>query len=128
MPHDQARTVLIVEDDPEIQNLVAMLLESEGCTAETADNGREALDVLSRKRPDLILLDMRMPVMDGWEFAAQLRARHISGIPIIVMTAAEDAKQRAEEIHADGLVGKPFDLQVLINTVKQHLPPADSRH
>jgi CheY-like chemotaxis protein len=83
----------------------------------TAENGAEALAVVNGE--SLILLDMRMPVLDGWGFARQLRA---SGKrpPIVVMTAAENARRWAEEIGADGYLSKPFELDTLIAAVERY--------
>lgn len=88
-----------------------------GYNVETAANGREALDMIRGRKPDLIVLDMKMPVMDGWEFAREFRAADQSQTPIAVLTAAADAKKRAEEIRAAGWIGKPFDLDTLVETV-----------
>jgi CheY-like chemotaxis protein len=75
--------------------------------------------------PGLILLDMRMPVMNGWEFAREYRARHGRAAPIVVVTAAEDARARAQEIGADAWLEKPFDLDDVVRMVAQFLGPAD---
>jgi DNA-binding response OmpR family regulator len=113
--------ILIVEDDPDILATVADILELEGYEVERARNGAEALGVLSRIRPRLVILDMRMPVMDGWEFARIARERGIEA-PILVMTAAQDARRWAEEIGAQGYVAKPFDLMDLVSSVERLLP------
>jgi CheY-like chemotaxis protein len=101
--------LLVVEDDDEIRDFVALLLETEGYAVRTARNGAEALDVVRDHTPELILLDMRMPVMDGWAFARAYRSRLGPHAPILVMTAARDAAQRAQEIQADAYMAKPFD-------------------
>jgi CheY-like chemotaxis protein len=84
----------------------------------------EGLAHVDRRAPSLILLDMRMPRMDGWEFAAALRARRIAS-PLVVMTAAESAKRWADEVGADGYVVKLFELLDLLASVAKHrrLPP-----
>jgi two-component system chemotaxis response regulator CheY len=71
--------------------------------------------------PDLVLLDMRMPVMDGWAFARAYRELPAPRAPIVVMTAAPDARHRAAEVEADGFVGKPFDLSELVSAVRSGL-------
>jgi CheY-like chemotaxis protein len=96
------------------------MLEEEGYRLLTAADGREGLELLRTAKPDLILLDMKMPVMDGYEFARQYRETHSDRAPIIVMTAAEDPRKRAEEIGAAGWLGKPVELDDLFQTVKQH--------
>ncbi|MGZ8512376.1 MAG: response regulator transcription factor, partial [Candidatus Limnocylindria bacterium] len=79
--------VLVVDDEPQIRATVAEMLEIEGYSVEEAANGADALRAIERQAPDLILLDMRMPVLDGWAFAAELNRRQVE-IPIVVMTAA----------------------------------------
>lgn len=113
------KPVLIVDDDPAILAMLRDLLESEGLVVRTASNGEEALDLLSAMAPALILLDMRMPVLDGWGFAEQCRARALA-YPIVVMTAAESAKRWAEEIGATGYIAKPFDVNELLQTIERH--------
>jgi CheY-like chemotaxis protein len=112
--------ILVVDDDPSILDVVTMTLEFEGYTAQTALDGAEALEVIERGKPALVLLDMRMPGMDGWTFARELRSRGLD-IPIVVMTAAQDARRWAEEIGADAYVEKPFELSKLIGTVSELL-------
>ncbi|MDQ6857451.1 MAG: response regulator [Chloroflexota bacterium] len=94
-------------------------LESEGLAVRTASNGAEALDALIQVAPSLILLDMRMPVLDGWGFAKEYRERHHT-YPIVVMTAAESARRWAEEIGATGYIAKPFDVNELLQTIERH--------
>jgi DNA-binding response OmpR family regulator len=67
----------------------------------------------------VILLDMKMPVMNGWRFADEFRIRHDHLTPIVVITAAEDARSRAEDIGADGWIGKPFEIEDLLRVVKR---------
>lgn len=121
MTDPRPRTILVVEDDQDILFLVRMLLEEEGYTVLTAANGQEGLLAVQRAMPDLVLLDMKMPVMNGWEFAAAIHARFVDIPPIVVMTAAESARQRAAEIGANGWLGKPFELEDLTLVVSQHL-------
>jgi two-component system, chemotaxis family, chemotaxis protein CheY len=109
--------ILVVDDDEGILDLVIMTLEFEGFTTRAARDGAQALEIVERERPAAILLDMRMPVMDGWGFARALAERGID-IPIVVMTAAQDAPRWAEEIGADAYIEKPFDLGVMVRTVE----------
>jgi CheY-like chemotaxis protein len=113
-----ACSILVVDDDLGIRSALAAFLEDAGYLVEEAANGREALTWLERQHPTLVLLDMRMPVMDGWEFARALRARRIA-VPLVVMTAARDAQAWAEEIAAEAYVSKPFDYDVLLSTVER---------
>jgi len=111
--------VLVVDDDPSILDIIGDILESESYQVEKASNGAEALAAVERVRPAVILLDMRMPVMDGWTFARVLKERQIR-IPILVMTAAQNAGRWADEIEADGYLAKPFDLIDLLNSVERY--------
>ena len=116
--------ILVVEDDTSILDMVMQILRSEGYPVVGAKNGAEGLVECDRRAPSLILLDMRMPRMDGWEFAAALRARGIAS-PVVVMTAADNAKRWADEVGADGYVVKPFEFLDLLASVEKHrrLPP-----
>ncbi|HYP41819.1 MAG TPA: response regulator [Chloroflexia bacterium] len=121
-PGTIAGTILVVDDDPAILSTVADILEFEGYKVEVAANGAEGLRILERVHPKLVLLDMRMPVLDGWDFARALRERGII-LPILVMTAAQDARRWAQEIGAAGYVSKPFELLDLLTAVSSlHTP------
>jgi two-component system, chemotaxis family, chemotaxis protein CheY len=98
----EGRRVLVVDDDPDIGEFVSLALADEGYDVTTALNGRAALGRAEERPPDLIVLDMRMPVMDGWEFARTYRERPGPHAPILVLTAARDAAERAKAIEADG--------------------------
>lgn len=111
--------ILVVEDDESILGMVMQILRVEGYPAVAAANGLEGLAAIERATPSLILLDMRMPQMDGWEFARILKARGVA-CPIVVMTAAENAKRWASEVGADGYVTKPFDFLELIEAIERH--------
>ncbi len=116
MLHEHA--ILVVDDDQDILSTVAEILEFEGYKVERASNGVEGLRAVERAHPALVLLDMRMPVLDGWGFARTLKERGIS-LPILVMTAAHDARRWAQEIGAEGYVAKPFNLGDLLNAVER---------
>ncbi len=111
--------VLVVDDDVSIVNTVSAVLVDEGYEVATASDGRAALNELAQELPSLVLLDMRMPVMDGWQFAQEVKRRGLV-VPIVVMTAAQDAARWAGEIGADGYVAKPFDIDDLIEAVERH--------
>src|SRR6266545_4089857 len=110
--------ILVVDDDESIRTTVSDVLDLEGYAVITAANGAEALRQVEQIHPAVVLLDMRMPVMDGWAFAHEIAAR---GLPlrILVMTAADNARAWAEEIGADGYVAKPFNLNELIAAVQR---------
>jgi two-component system chemotaxis response regulator CheY len=110
--------ILIIDDDLAILQTVSDILEFEGYPVVRATNGAEGLDMLERVQPSLILLDMRMPVLDGWGFARTLQSRGIH-LPILVMTAAQDARRWAQEIGADAYISKPFDMMDLLDTVER---------
>lgn len=110
--------VLIVDDDPSITAAVRESLESEGYRVTTARNGVEALAEVDADLPSVILLDMRMPVMNGWDFAARMRdAGH--AVPLVVMTAAASAQVWAAEIDAHDVLPKPFTLDQLYATIRR---------
>lgn len=110
--------VLVVDDEPAIRETVSAMLEIEGYQVAEAANGADALHAMETARPDVILLDMRMPVLDGWGFAAELRRRG-HGTPIVVMTAARDAARWARDIAAAAFVAKPFGFDDLISAVEE---------
>ena len=115
--------ILVVDDDAAILGFLELALLDEGYEVYTARNGREALAQIDQQPPDLILLDMNMPVMNGWEFCEELRGRN-TAIPIVVMTAARDASARSREIGAQAFLGKPFNLDEMSQTVRGLLAPA----
>jgi CheY-like chemotaxis protein len=114
MPHQ----VLVVDDDPGIRQLIEMVLQDEGFDVVTAANGKEALERINESRPALVLLDLQMPVMTGWEVLSQVREANIE-VPVVFMTAGYRAKTEAERYNADGYVAKPFDLTEIIDTVER---------
>ena len=123
-PHVEGQndTVLVVDDDTSILDTVSAILSGEGYEVVSAASGQEALDAVARKRPLVILLDMRMPVMDGWAVARALREQGIN-VPIVVMTAAESAKRWADEVGAEGYLAKPFGLDELLAAVERFRGP-----
>jgi DNA-binding response OmpR family regulator len=110
--------ILVVDDDIDLREFLRVMLTTMGFEVISAANGQEALDVLDGHDPDLILLDMKMPVMNGWEFCRALESRHAHP-PIVVLTAAPDPAARAAEVHADGWLGKPFEYEDLEATVRR---------
>jgi CheY-like chemotaxis protein len=115
-----ADRVLVVEDQQDIREFVAFVLQSEGYCVSTADNGAVALEQVARKPVNVVLLDMRMPVMDGWAFAEAYRQRPGPHAPIVVLTAANDAPVRAAQIQAEAYLGKPFELDDLLKVVARY--------
>jgi CheY-like chemotaxis protein len=117
-PLDAApRRVLVVDDDATIRQFIQMALESSGYEVTTAEDGRQALDSVRTLPPRLILLDMRMPVMDGWAFTRAYRETPPPHAPIVVLTAARDAGESAGEVDADAFLAKPINLRELLGLV-----------
>lgn len=110
--------VLVLEDDADLRELLAAILGLMEIDVMSAANGLEGLAAIDRAVPALILLDMRMPVMDGWEFARELDRRGTRP-PIVVITAAPDPSEAAAAIRAAGWLGKPFDLHELTAMVRR---------
>jgi CheY-like chemotaxis protein len=112
--------VLVVEDDESLRDVIEWALADAGYRVTLAENGAVALRAVEHTRPCAILLDMRMPVMDGWTFARSYRARPGPHAPIIVLTAARDAGDWARQIQATAYLAKPFELYELLDTLKRH--------
>lgn len=119
--------VLLVEDDADIAEVVEMVLRAADFEVVVARDGREALEAIGRCMPRLIVLDMLMPVMDGWHFATEFQRRYGRAAPIVVLTAAEHARQRALAIGAVDVVAKPFDVDALCDVVKRFAGPSQLR-
>ena len=113
--------VLVVDDDPEIQAAIQMTLELEGYNVATAGDGRQALDRIAERLPDIVLLDLAMPVMTGWELHQHLRERGLD-IPLVYMTAALCAPIEARTHHAAGYLAKPFAMDHLLEFVERYAP------
>lgn len=109
--------IMIVDDDPAIRQVVEMALNDEGYDVVSAAHGAAALRLLSQDPPSLILLDMRMPVMDGWEFARRYHEQPFPRAPIVVLTASLDLPARAAPVDADAYLDKPFELERLLELV-----------
>jgi excisionase family DNA binding protein len=121
----QGPLVLIVDDDERVREYVRVNLEMEGYAVREAGSADEGLEVLEEVSPDLVLLDVMMPEVDGWEMLRRVQERHgVGTIPVVMFsgkveeTAAEEATARG----AQGFLGKPFDPQQLIEHAKQLLP------
>lgn len=110
--------ILLVDDDPAIREFVSLVLEDEGYTVVSAPNGLDALRHIQQQAPALILLDMHMPLMNGWDFAEAYYTTNPPHAPIIVMTAGHSAHDAAAEIQANGVLPKPFDIDELLALVQ----------
>ncbi|MBA3364513.1 MAG: response regulator [Actinobacteria bacterium] len=117
--------VLIVDDDDRVREYVRVNLELEGYTVREAASGAEGLTALENEPPDLVLLDVMMPEMDGWEMLRRIQEQHgVGAIPVIVFSGQADERSasQAEAQGARGFLGKPFDPHQLIESTKQLLP------
>lgn len=113
--------ILVVDDDPEIRDVVRWLLEDEGWTVETASDGRDALERATRARPALIVLDMGLPILSGEEVAIRLQSVYADPPPIIVVSADGRAGEKAARIGAASYLHKPFDVDALARLVHRTL-------
>jgi CheY-like chemotaxis protein len=120
--------ILLIEDDPATREVVTEILTGEGCEVRCATDGRGALAILQSWHPSLILLDLRMPEMDGGTFAQAYRALAVQHAPIVLITASseDDAAEAALSIHAADTIHKPFDLDELLEVVGRYSPCPDA--
>lgn len=114
--------ILVVDDDPGIQEFLQLALEAEGYEVVIAEDGKDALEKLADVTPDLILLDLMMPRVDGYTFARAIQQQEQRpAIPFVVFTADAQAKEKAALLAADAYLVKPFDLIDLLETVARFL-------
>ena len=118
---NSTKKVLVVDDEPDTLELVKLVLESGGFEAILANNGKEALAQIATIRPDLVLLDIMMPDMDGWDVFRKMKERD-PGIPIAILTAKAQNIDKLLGLHvlkADDYITKPFGKNELISKVKK---------
>lgn len=121
--------VLVVEDSPDIRALVRMLLEGEGHEVLTAADGREGVDTARREKPDLVLMDLSLPVLSGWEATREIKAAaETSKIPVVAVTAhaMQGDRERALAAGADGFVAKPIDEETFGSLIASFLAATSS--
>ena len=118
---NRCNDVLIVEDDADMLEVMELVLRDAGYPTRSALNGRQALDAVAKGMPRLILLDMLMPVMNGWQFAREFRARYGKEVPIVVATAAEHVRARSDGLDASDVLPKPFEVAELLRVVGRHI-------
>jgi CheY-like chemotaxis protein len=120
--------ILVVEDDNDIRGLVSEVLRDDGYDVREATNGCEALNQVRTERPDLIVLDLMMPVMDGWTFVEECRTHtDCRDVPIVVTSASHDLPRTAEKLRSYGVrtcLAKPFDVDGLLALVERYAPSA----
>ena len=124
-PEEPAGSILVVEDEADLVWVVRFNLELEGYRTYVASNGRAALELLEEVTPDVILLDLMMPVMDGWAVLDEIRTRGLVRPRVVVVSArtAQGDRRRAEEHAVDAFVAKPFDMDELLTMIRGLLPP-----
>jgi DNA-binding response OmpR family regulator len=122
MPNTATR-VLVVDDDPVLRETLEEVLAAEGYDVEAASNGLEALSVLPGWHPDLIILDLIMPIMDGWRFRAEQRLTSSADVPVLVLTSHWDAAHASSGLEAAETVRKPFALDELLGTIRRITRP-----
>jgi len=121
-------TVLIVDDEPQLRLLYAEFLDLLGYRTCTARNGTEALTMVEQERPQLVLLDVEMPGMNGIEVLGRLRAEHFGGKVLMISSSwSEAVLDRAHELEVAGVVSKPFGLGQLEQAVRDSLSPTGAR-
>jgi CheY-like chemotaxis protein len=117
----RVHSILIVDDDPVIRAALQGVFEDEGFAVLTAANGREAIQLAAGAPPDLVVLDITLPILDGYEVATAIRAAHGPGIPILAITADGDAADKAARAGAYAFLAKPFELDDIVRTVRSRL-------
>ena len=121
---EEPASILVIEDEADLVWVVRFNLELEGYRTFVAPNGQAALDLLGEVTPDLMLLDLMMPVMDGWTVLHEVRRRGLRSKVIVVSARTSQLeRRRAEEYRVDGFVAKPFDMEELLATIRGLLPP-----
>ena len=120
--HD--KKILVVDDEPDILKVVTFRVKKLEYEVVTATNGQEALDLIQKEEPDLILLDIELPVMNGYEVCQRVKTNEkLKHIPIIFLSANSASKiaERAKEFNADDYLIKPFDSEELLKKIKNFI-------
>jgi DNA-binding response OmpR family regulator len=121
----EKRRILCIEDEPEMIDLIRLILERKGFEVLGAVGGEEGLDAIRREKPDLILLDLMMPDVDGWEVYRQMKAdEELQKIPVVVVTAKAQSIDKVLGLHiakVDDYITKPFGPNDLVQSVENVL-------
>lgn len=115
------RKLLLVDDEPDIVSMVKVRLEANGYDVVTASDGKEAIDKAHKEKPDLIILDLMLPKIDGFKVCAMLkRDQRYMKIPIVMFTARaqETDEKLGKQLGADAYIMKPFEAKTLLDTIK----------
>ena len=125
MANEEKRRIVCIEDEADMIDLVKLILEREGFEVIGALGGEEGIQAIRRERPDLILLDLMMPDIDGWEVYRQIRVDHeLKNIPVIIVTAKAQSIDKVLGLHVakvEDYVTKPFGAQELLRSVEKVL-------
>jgi two-component system chemotaxis response regulator CheY len=113
--------VLIVDDDDELAEVLHQTLRESGYAVATVRHGAAALELIGQIQPDLILLDLKMPIMDGWSFVSQYRRSGKASGRIVLLTGHPNVREISQSLGADAYIEKPFELIDLIGTIEQQL-------
>jgi CheY-like chemotaxis protein len=119
---NKPKKILVIEDSADSRELICHLLQSAGLQVDSADNGKEGLEKALKQKPDLLLLDLEMPVLNGFGVIKQLRASDYNK-PIVAITAHNTIqdRDRCQDAGFDGMISKPFDQEGLVRVLKEHL-------
>ncbi len=113
--------ILVVDDDPGLREIICEALEDDGLPVAVAADGMQALELAAQRRPELVVLDWGLPIVDGDVVASQLRQAHGDHLPILVITADGRAAEKARRARAFAYLHKPFDVNTLVSTVRRAL-------
>jgi CheY-like chemotaxis protein len=130
MKKSKPRTILLVDDEPMWLDAMSLILKDEGYKAITVTSGEEALLKLEKRKPDLIMTDVRMPVMNGFDLYQRIRENpKLAGVPVVFMSSIDDyyAKRTAKELGADGYLTKPSFTEDLKKSVESFFREAPNR-
>jgi len=115
--------VLLVDDDPGVLEATSQVLREWGYAVDEARDGETALSLARNAKPDLMLVDLMMPVMDGWTLIRRLREERVApGVPVVVFSADREAREKARDLNAEATLRKPFELQDLQDVVERLIP------
>ena len=121
MTEKSTKMILCIEDEPEMIELIRLILSRHGFNIRGADGGKEGLEIIRKEHPDLVLLDLMMPEMDGWEVYQLIKAdESIRNIPVIIVTAKAQSIDKVLGLHiakVDDYISKPFSPQELLTSV-----------
>ena len=120
-PNGHHPRVLVVDDDDELADVLRQALRESGYAVATVRHGAAALELIGQIKPELILLDLTMPIMDGWSFVTQYRRRGGAAGRIVLVTGHPNVREISLSLGADGYVAKPFALTELLTTIQQQL-------